>query len=245
VKGFIDLHLRPNLEERVEIECIIKRAAELGYRAVGVSLPQEKLQESAKEIRKICCEVGLDFISRIDLEPRNSLELLRSLRFLRRRVEVIAVKCLSKSVARQAAKDRRVDILSFSPIDLRRRFFDSAEAELASKTQVSLEFDMAPLLYLHGNQRINLLWKMRIETIIARKFDVPIVLSSGVSEAWLLRKPEDYASLGYLFGLDLENAKKAISENPKKIVERNRRKLSPNYVAPGIYVIRRGKDCPK
>ena len=245
MKGFIDLHLRPNLEERAEIRRIIERSAELGYKAIGVSLPQEKLQEGVREIRKICSDVGIDFISRIDLEPRDSAELLRSLRFLRRRVEVIAVKCLSKSVARQAAKDRRVDILSFSPIDLRRRFFDSAEAELASRTQVSLEFDMAPLLYLHGNQRINLLWKMRIETIIAKKFDVPIVLSSGVSEAWLLRKPEDYASLGYLFGLDFENAKKAISENPKRIVERNRMKLSPNYVAPGIYVVRRGKDCPK
>jgi len=50
--------------------------------------------------------------------------------------------------------------------------------------------------------------------------------------------------LGYLFGLDLNDAKRAVSENPKEIIDRNRRKLSPNYVAPGVYVIRRGEDCP-
>jgi hypothetical protein len=35
----------------------------------------------------------------------------------------------------------------------------------------------------------------------------------------------------------------AISQNPVSIVKRNRQKLSPNFVAPGIRVIKEGKDC--
>ena len=244
VKVFIDLHLCPNLEDQDKTRRMIEKSAELGYKAVGVTLPQKFYRDEIEKISKICSEVGLDFISRIDLKPTNTTELLRSLRLLRRSVEIISVRCVSKSVARQAAKDRRVDVLSFSPVDMRRRFFDSAEAELASKAQVSLEFDLAPLLYLHGYRRIRLISKLRDETLIAKKYSVPIILSSGANDPGLLRKPEDYASLGYLFGLDLDDAKKAMSENPRGIIERNRRKLSSNFVAPGVYVIRRGKDCP-
>ena len=242
---FIDLHLSPNLEDLDETRLMIEKSAELGYGAVGVTLPQRFSRSEAEKIGKICKEVDVDFIRRVDLEPSNTAELLRSLRLLRRRVEVVSVRCASKSVARQAAKDRRVDILSFSPLDMRKRFFDTAEAELASKTSVSLEFDLAPLLYLQGYRRIRLLSKLREEASIAEKYDVPIVLSSGANNINLLRKPEDYAALGYLFGMDLNDAKKSLSDNPREIIERNRRKLDPNFVAPGVYVIRRGKDCPE
>jgi len=244
VRVFTDLHLCPNLKDQDKTRLMIEKSAELGYKAVGVTLPQNFSRSEIGKISKICSEAGLDFVSRIDLEPANVPELLRNLRLLRRDVEIISVKCLSKSVARQAAKDHRVDILSFSPLDVRKRFFDSAEAELASKALASLEFNLAPLLYLRGYRRIRLLSKLREETFIAKKYGVPIVLSSGANDVSLLRKPEDYASLGYLFGLDLKDARKFLSDNPQEIIERNRRKLSPNFVAPGIYIMRRGKNCP-
>ncbi|RLI13039.1 hypothetical protein DRO35_01460 [Candidatus Bathyarchaeota archaeon] len=243
LKFFIDLHLCPSLEDQKETELMIRKSAELGYRAVGIPLPKENYKDATERISEICDKTGLDFISRIDLEPSNTAELLNDLRRLRRKVEVISVKCMSKSVARQAAKDHRVDILSFSPLDVRKRFFDLAEAELASKTQVSFEIDMAPLLYLQGYRRIRLISKLREEVYIAKKRDVSIIISSGASEPKLLRKPKDLASLGYLFELDPDNAEKALSDNPRELIERNRRKLSSNHVAPGIYVVRRGKDC--
>ncbi|HIE19224.1 TPA: hypothetical protein EYP75_05815, partial [Candidatus Bathyarchaeota archaeon] len=176
VRLFIDLHLCPNLKDQDETRRMIEKSAELGYKAVGVTLPKKYSQSEVEKISKICGEVGLDFVHRIDLAPSNTAELIRSLRLLRRNVEVISVKCLSKSVARQAAKDRRVDVLSFSSLDVRKRFFDSAEAELASKTQVSLEFDLAPLLYLRGYRRISLLSKLREEVFIAKKSNIPIIL---------------------------------------------------------------------
>ena len=56
---------------------------------------------------------GLDLASRVDLRPRSQNELVGLLRRLRRRFEIICVLCESKEVARQAAKDRRVDLLNF------------------------------------------------------------------------------------------------------------------------------------
>jgi RNase P/RNase MRP subunit p30 len=72
---------------------------------------------------------------------------------------------------------------------------------------------------------------------------VPIVVSSGVAAEMLLRKPREMAALAFLFGLDEASALEAVSQNPVAIVKRNREKLCSKFVAPGIRVIKEGKDC--
>jgi ribonuclease P/MRP protein subunit RPP1 len=179
----------------------------------------------------------------VDLKPRTPDELLKDVRKLRRRFELVAVMCESKAVARQAAKDRRVDLLNFPNPGLRRAFFDSAEAELASTCLASLEVDMGPLLKQERAARVRLLSRLRMEVQTAKEFHVPIVLSSGVSEDLLMRKPMDLAVFSSLLDLEMDLAIDAVSKNPMGIVRRNREKLSPRFIAPGIRVVRRGKSC--
>ena len=51
------------------------------------------------------------------------------------------------------------------------------------------------------------------------------------------------AALAFLFGLDEASALKVVSQEPVAIVKRNREKLSSKFVAPGIRLIKEGKDC--
>jgi ribonuclease P/MRP protein subunit RPP1 len=175
----------------------------------------------------------------VNFSPKKPRELLHDLRRFRRKFDVVSVTCTSKGVARQAAKDRRVDLLHFSATNLRKRFFDRAEAELASKALSYLEIEMAPLLLLTGFSRIRLLSRLRREAAIAEKFKVPVTISSGATNEYLIRRPHDYAALATLFDMPISSALRAISENPVAMVERNREKLSPGYVAPGIRVVGR------
>ena len=239
-RKYADLHLCPDLGNDEQVTRMIKKASELGYQLIAIPLPQDFPEEKIRKLQNIC---KVDFASRMDLKPRTPNELIRSLRKLRRKFEVIAVMCESKQVARQAAKDRRVDLLNFPGRNRRKRFFDKAEAELASNALGSLEIDIKPLLTLEGPARIRLLSSLRREVRIAEDFHVPIVISSGASNKLLTRKPRETAGLTSLFDLDKSSAINAISKNPLAIVKRNREKLSPNFVAPGIRLIRRGKDC--
>jgi RNase P/RNase MRP subunit p30 len=136
-----------------------------------------------------------------------------------------------------------VDLLNFPQVDFRRRFFDRAEAELASSSLAAFEVDTKPLLVLEGAARIRLLSSLRREVTTAKEFHVPIVVSSGVSDEMLMRKPSELAALASLFDLDKISATEAVSKNPAAIVKRNREKLGSRFVAPGIRVVRRGKDC--
>jgi len=241
-KTFADLHLRVNPRDSATALRIINKAAKLGYRLVAVPFLSEAREDETAKLRSICSEAKIDFVSRVDIKPRTQNDLMHQLRRLRRKFEVVCVVCENKEVARQAAKDRRVDLLNFPSLDYHKRFFDRAEAELASNSLAALEIDVKPLLALEGPPRVRLLSSLRRETAIATEFHVPIIVSSGATSEMLLRKPREQAALTSLFGLN-EISLETVSHNPMAIVKRNRQKLSSKFVAPGIRIIKEGKDC--
>ena len=240
-RAFADLHLRVNPKDQQATQQLITKAARFGYSMISIPFTSKLSEEELTQLKATCTQAGLDFVSRTDFYPRSENDLTHFLRKFRRKFEVICIICDSKEVARQAAKDRRVDLLSFPSLDYHKRFFDRAEAELASCSLAALEVDIKPLLILEGPPRVRLLTSLRREVAIAREFRVPIVVSSGVAEEWLMRLPRDLASLAFLFGLDEAQALDATSTSPAAIVRRNREKLSYRFVAPGITVIKEGK----
>lgn len=239
MRRFVDLRLRPSINDLDQVERMVRKSSELGYELVGIPLPPNVTRDKVDQLQRICGDAKVDLVARVDFTPKTPRALLHDLRSFRRRFEIISVTCTSKGVARQAAKDRRVDLLLFPAINLRKRFFDRAEAELASKALSCLEIEMAPLLLLSGSPRIRLLSRLRREVAIAKRFNVPVVFSSGATNKCLMRGPHDYAALATLFDMPLPYALRALSKDPLAIVERNREKLSPDYVAPGIRVVRR------
>ena len=243
MKKFVDLNLCIQTENLEEFEKTIKKASWLGYKIVGIPLRPKTTKEKIEQLKEIAKKYNVDLASRVNLTPLNTSELLRSLRKLRRKFEIIAVKCNSKAVSRQAAKDRRVDLIYF-PNEVKKRFFDKTEAELASHALAALEIEIMQIPTLPKVQRIRLLSRLRNEIEIAKKYNVPVVLSSGTSNPTLMRKPREIAALAILFDMPIEMALKAVSETPFSILKRNREKLSPNFVAPGLKIVRRGKDCP-
>ena len=244
-RKFADLHVRCDIGPDGEgLRSITRRARFLGFSLLAIPLSPGTTKKRLSELKAIAEEEGIDLATRVDLAPTSRDELLSSLRRLRRRFELIGVLCQNKRVARVAARDRRVDLLSF-PLEPRKRFFDRAEAELASGSNCALELDLMPLLELGVRERVRLLRRLRAEVALAEKEGIPIVISSGATEAILMRKPRELAYLASeLFDMSLEEALDALSKRPLEIVERNRAKLSPDFIAPGIRLIRRGRDCP-
>jgi len=243
MKNPVDLHLHLPLVKKEETEDMLHQASELGYKSVGIPLPKRSRQDLTDHLRKACVDHGLDLITRVDLSPKSPKDLIRDLRQLRRKFELVSVNCHSKAVARQAAKDHRVDLLVFPSINPRQRFFDLAEARLASQGLAALEIEMAPLLRHSGSHRVRLISCLRKEVSIAKRLKVPIVLSSNAHGIYEMRGPHEQTSLATLFDLESNLAREAVTSVPMSIVKRNREKLSPSYIARGIRVVRRGKNC--
>jgi RNase P/RNase MRP subunit p30 len=229
--GFIDLHLkRPSRPD--ELRSMLEHAARLGFRKVGLA-PSESPEPGGAG------ELGLDVVTRVDLRPGSGRELLRLLGGLRWRYEVVAVECLGKDVARQAAKDHRVDVLNFSPsLNTRMRvWFDRQEASLASEAGCALEINISDILRAGPYQCAKLLSILRVEIENARRREVPVVVSSGADSPSLMRSPREIVALLDLLDVEEGEGKDMISRNPLMIVERNRMKMAPGFVAPGIRVV--------
>jgi RNase P/RNase MRP subunit p30 len=241
-RAFADLHLRFNPKEPQACERAIQRAAKFGYHYISVPFLFEPAQEEIANLKIAAKNAGIDLALRADLRPRNENDLMTNLRRLRRKFDVIAVTCDDKDIARQAAKDRRVDLLNFLSLDYRKRFFDRSEAELASNSLAAFEIDVKPLLVLEGPARIRFISSLRREVATAKDYGVPLVVSSGVSEERLMRMPRELASISYLFGLTETEAFEAVSSNPEAIIVRNREKLGSSFVAPGITIVKEGND---
>ena len=230
MRKFIDLHLVPG--ETDLSESMLNEATRLGFTCVGLTQDTGNRDSHYKNLREDC----LDIAGRIDLRPRNPNELTSSLRRIRRRFEIVAVECRSKPVARQAARDHRVDILNFpTHIQSRRRVrFDRQEASLASGTNCAYEINLSDLLNKGTHVTSRLLSMMTVEVENARRYDVPVVVSSGADEPLVMRGPRELAASMQLLGIGEEESLDMVSDVPWRMVERNRRKLEPGYVSPGV-----------
>lgn len=235
MRKFTDLHLRWPTGGVDEFSSMLSLAAEMGYS--GVAVASERVLP--EPLRGLCSELGLDLISRVDLRPRSAGELTDRLRRVRRRFELVAVDCRSKAVARQAAKDRRVDLLDFpaSPSARARVWFDRQEATLASGANCAYEINASDLLGLGPAACAGLLSIVGREVENARRRGVPVVVSSGADSLLLMREPRGLAALLDPVGVGAREGLDMVSRVPAGVVEANRSKLSAGFIEPGVRLV--------
>lgn len=227
MREFTDLRVRKPADP-AEFERMILTAKELGYRHLGVVFNGDRVTDENS--------LGMDVISRVELSPTSPGDLLSSLRRVRDRFEVVAVDCSSKAVARQAAKDHRVDILMF-PGDLSERKavgLDEQEATLAAGMGCSFEISAVELIHAGSARMAKLIARLKKETAAARRHDIPIIVSSGAAAALELREPRALSAILDLLDVEEEAALDMVSINPLNVVERNREKLKPGHTEPGV-----------
>jgi RNase P/RNase MRP subunit p30 len=70
---------------------------------------------------------------------------------------------------------------------------------------------------------------------------VPVVVTSGADTPLRMREPRAIASITSLLGITEDMGLDTASKNATRILERNRRKLEPGFVSPGIREVR---GCP-
>ncbi len=230
MRRFVDLNIRDPGEPRVLME-MLELASKLGFK--GIAIASERLASQA--LRDEARTLGIDLASRIDLRPRNTYELSKALRRVRRKFEIVVVHCENKAVSRQAAKDHRVDILTFHSMRNggRRVGLDRQGASLASRSNCAYEVSLSDLLG-SSVERARALVNLKRDIWNATQEGVPVVVSSGAGTPLRMREPRALASITSLLGLSENKGLDAVSETPRRILERNREKLGPGFVSPGV-----------
>lgn len=228
MRKYCDLHLKLDEKEFFKAAELTK---EMGFKIIGLTFQPDTQITKIKEAKKIFQEFNVDLASRVDLKPYNRNELLSALRKLRRKFEIISVECVSNKLAVIAARDRRVDLISF-PLNFKTEFTHSIAHVLIGALEINLADLIAP-----KTLRTIVLNKFMKEAFIAKKNRTPIVVSSGANNLFLIRAPKEMAACSLLFKLEPEEALASISTTPSAIIERNRIKLSRFYIGEGVRII--------
>jgi RNase P/RNase MRP subunit p30 len=123
------------------------------------------------------------------------------------------------------------------PTDLKRRqivYFDRQEASLARESNCAYEVNLRDIFHDNPIWNAKMLDKIRRELAIADKKDIPIIFSSNAKNFLEMRDPRALIAILDLFDIDEDTAKSMISTTPLKMIIRNRKKLSREFVLPGV-----------
>ena len=151
---------------------------------------------------------------------------------------IVSVRLASVDTANWAAEDPRVDLLTVD--NSREQRLRDSTAHLAAASKTALEIRYEPLLHLVGLNRSKVIKTYRESIRTAIDSGMQVILSSGATHPLNLRSPMAMRHIGELLGMEPKYAEYVVSEAPKIIIERNRKRFSSAFVTDGIEIIQKG-----
>jgi len=210
----------------------------LGYKGICVSeyfRDEKHLEELKRKCKDIADRVGLDIF--VGFQARNTKELSK-LTSLRRKYDVLLVRGGNVDLNRKAVETPEVDVLLHPEFGRYDSGFNHIMAKLARENNVAVEVNFREILLSSKNTRSHILHNISENIKLCKKFHTPIIICSGAISHLQMKDPKVLMSMGTLLGLELNEAKKCLSEVPKNIINSVKEKQSKSWIKPGVKVVR-------
>ena len=224
----IDLNVSPTSKN---LDSFVKMATKLGWTGFTTVLERDEPFETL--------ESGMNLFTRADLPESGLRAAKRAVKEARSSAAVVAIPLRGVDIANWAAEDERVDLLTLDKPN-NECILRESTAKLAAVSGAALEIPIRPLLKSAGLARSKVIkvFRENVHTAVGAKMQV--ILSSGSRNVMSMRSPTAMRYAGLLLGMDWHYTKTAVHEGPQGIIDRNRKRLSPDFIEPGIEVIKGG-----
>ncbi|MFB6228278.1 MAG: RNase P subunit p30 family protein [Halobacteriales archaeon] len=107
-------------------------------------------------------------------------------------------------------------------------------AEAAAEHGVALELDLSGVLRASGGERARAIADLRKLRELIEHAGAPYVVSADPRSHLQMRAPRELVAVGEVVGFDREAIEAGLAEW-EQIAKRNRERLDPDYVAPGVW----------
>ncbi|MDI6798425.1 MAG: RNase P subunit p30 family protein [Candidatus Aenigmarchaeota archaeon] len=219
------------------LEQLASMAKQLGYRGICfTAYPISKREESIlkAEIERVKKEAGIEIL--LGFEARN----IKELKFLAKRrgeFDVLLARGGDLKLNREACETPEVDILTHPEFERLDSGLDHVSVKFAAKNNVAIEVNFREILISNKKTRSMILKNMSRNVKLAKKYHATIIICSGGISHYELRDPKVLISFANQLGLELKEAKEAISKTPESIVKKIKERRSENFIIPGVKVI--------
>jgi len=233
-----DLHIHSTFSSgESTLEEIVRTAKELGYKGIGfISYHLKKEEEDLlkTEINRVSKEYNFEIY--IGFEATNKMELKKLLN-RRREFDLLLVRGGTNFMNRIAVENRGVDILTHPDYERKDCGINHVLARLAKENEVAIEINFREVLNSEGLIRKNILANHMEIIRLYKKFKFPLIVSSGALSHWQIKDPKVLISYLVILGLEMKEAKEALSVTPRKIIERAKEWRSDKWIMPGVKVV--------
>ena len=233
-----DLHIHSTFSSgESTLEEIVKAAKDFGYKGIGfISYPLKKEEEDflKAEINRVSKEYNFEIY--LGFEATNKIELKKLLN-RRREFDLLLVRGGTNFMNRIAVENRGVDILTHPDYERKDCGINHVLARLAKENEVAIEINFREALNSEGLARKNVLANHMEIIRLYKKFRFPLIISSGALSHWQIKDPKVLISYLVTLGLEMKEAKEALRETPKKIIERAKEWRSEKWIMPGVRLV--------
>ncbi len=236
---FYDLHLHSEFSEgKSSVEDFAKRAKILGFKGIGFATyykDRKRVDQLEKRVVEVSKKTGVDIF--IGLEA-TTLEELKKLINIRRDYNILLVRGTNLDLNRKAVQTKEVDILTHPEYNRRDSGLNHTMTKLAAKNQVAIEINFREILLSSKNTRSHVMHHIQENVKLCKKYKTPIIISSGAVSHWQLKDPKVLMSMGCLLGLELNEAKDALSKMPENMIRMVKERRDSKWIIPGVKVVK-------
>ncbi|MFP4655915.1 MAG: ribonuclease P protein component 3 [Methanohalobium sp.] len=178
---------------------------------------------------------GVEAVKGVEIVASNPSKLHGLVGKYRKDVDVLAVHGGNEEINRAAVENPNVDILTH-PQTTKNGGINHVLAKSASYNNVSIEFNLNSLIKGRGGKRVHTLSFFSKNLELARKYNVPTIITSNAHTCYELRAPREMVALAELFGMGKDEAIKSLSKVPENIILKNRE--NSGTVRNGVEIIK-------
>ncbi|MFX0057652.1 MAG: RNase P subunit p30 family protein [Candidatus Hodarchaeota archaeon] len=239
---YFESRLRVDLANFNEIKKKVEFCEKLGIKNLIIEPKNGKRSIDLDIKNKIENISSLNIFYRINLTPNSLREFKKDLEHLGDFPYILSVETLNKEIQLQAAKDSRIDILSFSVPEIIKTITPGV-ISLASQNYTFIEFALAPLLVKNKTiQSKNFRYLYRFVQFMAKLKD-NYIICGNFDDIYDLRNPRALISIcNTLLGIPLNKAKNGFSENVIKLLKRVELRRNKNVIETGVRIIKGGNQ---
>lgn len=232
---YYDMHIHSAFSGgQSSLEELASRAKLLGFSGICFSeyfKNKNEIQKLKEKILQVKKSIGINIF--LGFEARNSHELDKLIK-IRKEFDVLLVRGYDLELNKMAVNCSEVDILTHPELNRKDSGFNHIMAKEAARNNVAIEVNFRNILLSSKATRSLILHHIIKNIKLCKKFKVPIIINSGAISHWQLRDPKILISMGKLLGLELNEAKIAITKTPAMIIKQINERRSPKWIIPGV-----------
>ena len=209
----------------------------------------EKFENLLTDAEKLRQDSSLEILIGASIGPESPRELRKLSRNALKYADIILVDGGDTEINRMASECWEVDILSHPERNREKDFMrqrnsgiNDVIAKLMAEKCIAIEFNFNEILNSRGMFRSRVIGRMRQNVRLARKYNAPMILTTGATDRYGMRSPRDLVAIGKTLGMTDKEAKSSVSTDAMRIVQKSRDRKNPDILMKGLRVVDWGEQ---